>query len=111
MKRIKELRKQNKITQKELAKLFHIANSTLSYWEKGKFDPNKKQIIELADYFNVSTDYLLGRTDDPTPPTGEPLGHLQAFRRDEFEGLTPEEVDHLAAIAATFKKQRGGEDR
>jgi len=39
-----------------------------SQWKKGKFEPSANAIIKIANYFGVSTDYLLCKTDDPTPP-------------------------------------------
>lgn len=63
-KRIKELRVENGLKQKELAKAVHIAANTLSQFEAGKSNPSYDVLVALADYFEVSTDYLLGRSDD-----------------------------------------------
>jgi transcriptional regulator with XRE-family HTH domain len=57
--------------QAELAKDLKIAQSTLSYWERGDFEPDNTSLVNLAEYFNVTTDYLLGRTDDPRPPRAQ----------------------------------------
>ena len=63
--RLKELRKAKGLTQSELAKV--IGYSSLSYarYEKGEREPDIRTLCELADYFNVSVDYLLGRTENP----------------------------------------------
>ena len=63
--RLKELRKNTGYTQKEIAE--HIGTSQPSYqnWEKGSRKPSRETIQKLADFFNVSTDYLLGQTDIP----------------------------------------------
>lgn len=61
---IKDLRNEKNITQKMLAKSLSIPIPTLSHWECGYAEPSIKDIITLSNYFNVSTDYLLGRTDD-----------------------------------------------
>ena len=50
--------------QKELSSILKVPANTLSVWESGKFEPPYEKLIEIADYFNVSTDYLLGR-DSP----------------------------------------------
>jgi|GEM_PF-968403 len=60
MNRIKELRKQKKITQKELAKHLQIADSTLSYWEMGKYEPDNESLKKLSKFFLVPIDYILG---------------------------------------------------
>ena len=57
-----ELRKDKKLSQKELADIFHLAASTISSYEMGVHSPHVDQLAKFADYFNVSTDYLLGRT-------------------------------------------------
>lgn len=63
--RLKELRKSNGKTQKELAEYLGISERGYQNYEMGKREPNLEILSKLADYFNVSTDYLLGRSDDP----------------------------------------------
>ena len=60
--RLKTLRLEAKLTQKEISNQLKISQSTYSDWEKGKMKP--KNIQQIADFFNVSTDYLLGNTDN-----------------------------------------------
>lgn len=61
--RLKELLMEEKITVNKLATDLGISNSVVYYWVNGKTTPNADYIIAIADYFNISTDYLLGRTD------------------------------------------------
>lgn len=56
-----ELRKQHKKSQQELAELLNMRQNNYSKYELGKTEPNITNIIKLANYYNVSTDYLLGR--------------------------------------------------
>ena len=63
--KIKELRKKNKVTQKAIAQAVDMTERAYQDLEYGKFKPNHDNIIRLADFFDVSADYLLGRTDDP----------------------------------------------
>ncbi|MCL2819545.1 MAG: helix-turn-helix domain-containing protein [Oscillospiraceae bacterium] len=60
MNRIRELRKKKDLTQKELAKHLQIADSTLSYWEMGKYEPDNKALMKLSEFFHVPIDYILG---------------------------------------------------
>ena len=60
MNRIRELRKQMNMTQKELAKHMQIADSTLSYWEMGKYEPDNEALMKLSKFFKVPIDYILG---------------------------------------------------
>ena len=60
MNRIRELRKQMDMTQKELAKHLQVADSTLSYWEMGKYEPDNEALLKLSRFFHVPIDYILG---------------------------------------------------
>lgn len=62
--RIKELRGSQSLTQREFAQLFNVNNSTLAMWETNKNEPDIETIKRLAQFFDVSTDYLLGLTDE-----------------------------------------------
>ena len=59
--RISELRKQAGMSQFQLAKVSNVATSTLGMYETGKREPSLKVMNWIANYFNVTTDYLLGR--------------------------------------------------
>ena len=59
--RLLELRKQNHKTQQELAKMLGMAHTSYLSYEKGVNEPNIKNLIKLADFYNVSLDYLVGR--------------------------------------------------
>lgn len=65
MNRIKLLREARNIDQKVLAIDLGVSQPTISDWENGKKQPSSKSAAKIADYFNVSIDYLLGRDDDP----------------------------------------------
>lgn len=62
------------LAQKNNASLYKVAKDTgipksiVYEWAAGKREPSSEHLIEIAKYFNVTTDYLLCRTDDPTPP-------------------------------------------
>lgn len=62
--RIKELRKEEGKTQKEVAEKLGVTSQWLGYYEKGKSHPTPEMLIKIADYFLVSVDYLIGRSDD-----------------------------------------------
>lgn len=66
MSRIKDLRKEKGFTQAHLAKLLGVARSTVSMWESSPQEPDNDTLGKIADVFGVTTDYLLGRTDDRT---------------------------------------------
>lgn len=59
----KELRKGKKLKQWEMAGILDTDRSTITKWETGKSKPNADMLIKIADYFGVSTDYLMGKSD------------------------------------------------
>lgn len=63
MNNIRALRNKNKLTMKELSKILGVAESTISLYENEKRQPDNDTLCRLADYFNVSIDYLLGRDE------------------------------------------------
>ena len=65
--RIKDLREDSDITQKELAEYLHIKQNTYSQYENGQRQLPIEVLIALARYYHTSTDYLLGLTDERKP--------------------------------------------
>lgn len=63
---LKSLRKSNGLTQDELAKILKISRSTIGMYENGSREPDFETLERIADFFNVDTDFLLGRTDKTT---------------------------------------------
>lgn len=61
--KIRDLRKQKKLSQTELGKLVHVSQQTVTAWENNKAEPTSSAVVQLAEVFNVSTDYLLGRPE------------------------------------------------
>jgi len=133
MNRIRELRKKKDMTQKELAKHLQIADSTLSYWEMGRYEPDSEALMKLSRFFQVPIDYILGgdftkwdfygsTVQYPNADMQRSVGSelsvseseteyglqnaVSAFNRTEFEGLKQEEVDLLAEYAEFIKSRR-----
>lgn len=61
--RLKALRKENHSNQKEIAKIIGSTQRKISYMEQGVTEPDLQTLIKLADYFDVSIDFLCGRKD------------------------------------------------
>lgn len=64
--RLIKLKETNNLLQKDIAKSVGLSLRSYQRYEYGEREPTASIIIKLADYFNVSTDYLLGRSNDPT---------------------------------------------
>ncbi len=82
--RIKNLRERSGLNQKELALKLQIANSTMSQYESGQRIPSDDLKLKIAELFNVSTDYLLGRTDDPllVRDVDQDLHHAHSYTKE-----------------------------
>ncbi len=65
--RLKDIREDGDITQKQLADFLHIKLNTYSQYENSQRSLPIDVLIKLADYFGTSTDYILGLTDEKTP--------------------------------------------
>ena len=64
--RIRDLREDADLTQTKLAGILHCSQRVYSNYERGELDIPTDILIRLADYYQVSVDYILGRTDNPT---------------------------------------------
>lgn len=64
--RLKELRKSKGETQKQVAEFLGLTERTFRQYEAGEVDPPSSKAIKLADHFDVSIDFLLGRSNNPT---------------------------------------------
>ncbi len=60
----KELRTAKKMSQENMAKELNVSQSLINNWETGRSTPAPEMLIYIADYFDVSIDYLVGRTND-----------------------------------------------
>ena len=63
--RLRELRKERHKTQIRMAIDLNMSQNTISRYETGEREPGLRDLIQIADYFGVSTDYLLERTENP----------------------------------------------
>ena len=63
--RIIQLKNERKLLQKDIASSIGLSLRAYHYYEKGQKEPTLSVLLRLADYFDVSLDYLVGRSDDP----------------------------------------------
>lgn len=66
--RLRDLRQDKDKTQTEIGALLGLHQTAYSQYERGDQDLPIVLLVKLADYYNTSADFILGRTDDPTPP-------------------------------------------
>lgn len=106
--RIKKLRIENKWTQEYVCEKLNISSGALSRYETNMYEPKSLELVkDFATLFNVSTDYLLGKTDIRNYDKDE-----QDFRfayHKEMEGLTEEEISDALRFYKEMKKKVKGE--
>lgn len=123
--RIRELRKERKLTMKQLGERLGLAESTISQYETGKREPDHKTLVKISEFFHVSVDYLLGHVSEPwfyldterilreinsydeeMPQDANKQQLLQAFDQLNPEGQTKavERVEELTEIPKYQKK-------
>ena len=85
--RLKDLRIARQISQKDFAKRLGVSQQTVASWEVGRTEPANDALKNIADYFNVSTDYLLGRDN---LNRNAPLSHEQKKLLRGFDDLNDE---------------------
>ena len=61
--RLRELRTERKLSQQELAKIIGTNNSSICDWERGRSEPSLEALVKLCQFFDVSSDYLIGMVD------------------------------------------------
>ena len=62
--RLRDLRAEKNISQRKMAEMFSVSQGTYNNWEQGNTQPAIEQLLELARFFGVSVDYLIGNSDD-----------------------------------------------
>lgn len=110
MNRIKKLRNEKGYTQEKLGRILGITKTGVSYWESGQSVPNDEMLTKIADLFNVSIDYLLGRSDTPNPNDDNDiqLDDFQFALYGEVKDLTEEQKQTLLNMAKFLKDSNNG---
>jgi len=106
--RIKRLRQEKKLSQLELAEFLNISNTTLSQYESGKRIPGDEIKIKIAQFFNVSIDYLFGCTDVRNPyPGKEPMSkdESEAYHFLDNSGLCKEDITKVEEYIELLKQK------
>ena len=102
--RLYDLRKDAGLTQDELAEIIQINKHSVSSYERDRSEPPDEIKIALAQYFHVSVDYLVGITDDPTPPSGASQT-LRLPRKFPKEAL-PELKSYIQYLMFKYRKEK-----
>ena len=88
--KIKELRKAKRVSEVEMASALGLTKQCVSNWENDNIQPSIEMLVKIADYFGVTTDYLLCRSETDVI---------------NVEGLTPVEISHIRDIVADLRNR------
>ena len=92
--RIKNLRQSRELNQVQLAEKLGVKKQSISNWENDNIMPSVDMLIRIADFFHVSTDYLLGRD----------VQDLSAPQMLDITGLTPRQIEHIQLIVDDLRQ-------
>ncbi len=113
--RLKELREEKGLTQAEVAKAIGTSQRNVGRWENQENEPTTSSIIALANYFECTTDYLTGRSDDfgavsikKTPPT---LTQEEEKLLNEFRTLQRGERAQILEYVEYVAQRRGNKNK
>lgn len=107
MNRLRLLREEKGLFQKDIAALLKVSIPAVNQYESGKRDMSTETVVTLAEYFGVSTDYLLGKSDIRNPEEFKYAYH----RPEEAEGLSDEEVNDALRFYKEMKKKIEGDTK
>ena len=101
--KLKELRRNRRLSQGELSKVFNVAQQTVGKWESGLAYPNIDTLKQVAKYFNVSIDYLLDNENENTKKELT-LNEKQTKLINGYENLNTEGQNMLLGILASLQQ-------
>lgn len=112
MERLKELRIQRGLYQKDIAAKLGVDRTTYVKYENGSSEPNHEMLQKLADIFETTTDYLLGRTDEIAPiPAGTSNDETLMFALwgNDNKDITPEMLADVRKFAQFIRESKKDE--
>lgn len=111
---IRYFRKQNGYTQNDLCKKLGVTQGALSGWETGRYEPDTASLIKMANIFDTTIDYLLGRTDSPKAQYSSSdklnLSSTEEHVVTTFRKLTPEDQNYIVKTIDIVSAQYPSEE-
>ena len=97
--RLYELRKEQDLSQRQIAKMLNISQGTYNNWENGKTQPSIEDLIKISKLFNVCVDYLIGNQNDEVPIKGD-----QSVLRKVYRSIQKLDDESLEALSFIVEK-------
>lgn len=105
MKNLKELRKQQNLSQQKLAEILHVSQQSIYKYENGLSSPDIETLILMADFFNTSIDYLVEYTDIPhkiEPVQENMLNADEQKLLEQYRRLSPSQKEAIQVLIKEF---------
>lgn len=105
---LKALRKSKGLTQVQFAEIFNISSGTIAMWETNKRVPDTSMLIKIAEFFNVTVDYLLGKSEVPMSNSNNQLEdvYLSLAKTAQDEGIDPDDIRLAIETIRAMKRQK-----
>ena len=108
---LKFLRKESGISQKRLADAIDVSQQSINQYENHAVEPDISTLSQMADFFDTSIDFIVGRTDSREPPGNKPdkrLNRDEALLIEKYRRLNPEEKRSLQKLLDTLLDMLSG---
>lgn len=102
--RLVQLRKEKELNQEQFAKVIGYTRTTISAWEVGRNEPSNADTVKIADFFGVSTDYLLGKSEQRNYDTTDET-------KIDLTGLDTEDLEKVQEYADLIKCRKNQEEK
>lgn len=105
---LKTLRKSKGLTQIQFAKIFNISSRTIAMWETNKRVPDTAMLIKIAEFFDVTVDYLLGKSSSQTVSSDSQLEdvYFSLAKSAQDEGIDPDDIRLAIETIRAMKRQK-----
>lgn len=105
---LKTLRKSKGLTQVQFAEIFNISSGTIAMWETNKRVPDTSMLIKIAEFFNVTVDYLLGKSEVPMSNSNNQLEdvYLSLAKTAQDERIDPDDIRLAIETIRAMKRQK-----
>ncbi len=102
MKNLKELRKENLLSQRELAQIFSVTQQSIYKYENGLAEPSLNTLIQMADFFHTSIDYIVGRTNEQVTVDFNILSQPELRHLEMYRKLSNQDRKHINGIVSAL---------
>ena len=101
---LKHLRKEAGISQQKLADAIRVSQPSINKYENHNIEPDIQILIRMAEYFNTTVDYLVGRTQEREPSAASPMSESERKLLSKYRRLSKEQQRVVDLLLESYKK-------